>query len=91
MFQMLVKITFLLFVAVDLGSSQDDLWYNMGDWDTHPSTQANPYRQTHQQLQRQMDWFGFAQHVDRENQPRPTFQPRVEQTEGSSLWVPERL
>ena len=64
---MLVKISFLLFVAVDHGSSQDDLWYNMGDWDTHPSTQANPYRQTHQQLQRQMDWFGFAQHVGKIN------------------------
>jgi len=60
---MLVKITLLLFVAVDLGSSQDDFWYNMGDWDTHPSIQANPYYQTHQQLQRQMNWFGPALHV----------------------------
>jgi len=64
---MLVKITLLLFVAVDLGSSQDDFWYNMGDWDTHPSIQANPYYQTHQQLQRQMNWFGPALHVGKIN------------------------
>jgi len=65
---MLVKISFFLFVAVDLGSSQDDnWWYDMGGWDTQPSIQANPYRQTYQHLQRQMNWFGFAKHVGKIN------------------------
>ena len=72
-FQMLIKLSFHLIVAVILCSSQlpplteDEWWYDMGDWDTPSSLQSNPFYQTHQYLQNQMDLFGFAQHVGKIN------------------------
>jgi len=70
---MLIKLSFHLIVAVILCSSQlpplteDEWWYDMGDWDTPSSLQSNPFYQTHQYLQNQMDLFGFAQHVGKIN------------------------
>jgi len=70
---MLVKLLFHLIVAVILCSSQltpqteDEWWHGFGDWDTPASLQSNPFYQTQQYLQNQMDLFGFAQHVGKIN------------------------
>ena len=65
---MLIKLTiYWLVVVVNLVYSQDDSWYGMGDWDTPPSHQSNPYYLTYQYMQNQMSLFGFAQHVGKIN------------------------
>ena len=66
---MFTKLSVFLVLIADLGSPQDDWWYDMGDdWETSNYIQSvNPYYATHQYLQHQMAMYSFAQHVGKIN------------------------